>query len=146
MSSSFIQIEGSVKFGPVGGALVEYGDAISSCVIVTTRDQVAIPGTFGNRQASAAAGGTTREVQLTFMSATAASSFFAELEDAIESDDAELDFEFIKNDAAVGVDNKKYSGTVIVTSLENGGEVGGLRQQSQTWPIKAGTYTPSTTP
>jgi hypothetical protein len=62
----------------------------------------------------------------------------------ITTPSAELDFEGNFEDGATSADNPKFSGTAILLSLESGGTVGQLRQQTITLPIKAGTLVSAT--
>jgi hypothetical protein len=140
-----IQRIGSFKLGPTG-SLVEYGAAVTNARINTTRAMQTIPATLATGESSQAAGAIARTLTVDFFSGTAAASIWAELLDAIESDDAEVDFEYKLNDAVVGADNPLFSGTIIVAGLTTGAAVGTLRSQSQTFPLKAGTYAKSVTP
>jgi hypothetical protein len=105
-----------------------------------------IPATLATGETSEAAGAISRSLVVEFFSGTDAASIWAELLDAIETDTAELDFEYKLNSGAVGADNPLFTGTIIVAGLETGATVGTLRQQSQTFPLVAGSYAKSVTP
>lgn len=144
---SFIQLEGYAKFGPVGGPLVEYNASVTSLVINRTRNTIDVPATWANATQDSKAGSRMEMLTLNFLSdPTSASSFWAELWDAIDTDDGELDFECNMVDAATSVSNPKFSGTIVVTGVDTGGQAGELRSQSVTFPIKAGTLVKTTTP
>lgn len=142
--AGFIQLEGSLKFGLVT-ASTEYGSAVTSINIALGRNLIEVPATYANSQQSQAAGSRTQEMSITFLAdPTAAASFWSELYAAYLTATGELKFEGTQEVGAVSATNPKWAGTIIVTGLDVFGEVGGLRQQTQTYPIKAGTLVRTT--
>lgn len=144
MTSPYIQLEGSAKFGPVGGPLVDYSNQITNCVINRTRATVSSPATWGDVTTDVNAGARTETLTINFLTSVAAASFWAELWDALDTDSGELDFEIRLSDAAVGADNPEFSGTLVTTGVDTGGQAGEIRSQSQTFPIKRGTLEKAT--
>lgn len=145
MSNQFIQLEGHIKLGPVGGPLTDYSAEITKLVIKRTRTSVTIPATWADAEESEAAGARKNSMDIEFLTATTAASVWAELWDALDTDDAELDFEATQSTDAVGGDNPKWSGTIVVMSAETGGTAGTIRTQAQSFPIKKGTLEKATT-
>ena len=133
---SYTQLEGVIKFGSTP---VDYGAQIHALRLVRTRELVSEKPTFALAEVGDKAGPSRATLTIMFKSSTAAASFWAELWDAIDTDSAELPFEATLNAAAV-------SGTIVVAGLETGGDVGAGREQSQTFPIKVGTLTKTTSP
>jgi hypothetical protein len=130
-----IQLGGNLKLGPTIGSLVDYSGAISQMTISTTRESIAIPATLGTPQASARPGSRAETLTIQFHSDTDPTSVWAELWDAIYTDAAELVFEGNLYPGVTSTTNPKFSGTIRVMSLDTGGTVGSLRQQSQTYPV-----------
>lgn len=140
---SYTQLEGVIKFG---SPLVDYGAQIHALRIVRARELVSEKPTFALAEVGDVAGPSRATLTIMFKSSTAAASFWAELWDAIDTDSAELPFEATLNAATVSADNPKFAGTIVVAGLETGGDVGAGREQSQTFPIKVGTLTKTTSP
>lgn len=130
-----IQLGGNFKLGPTPGSLVAYSDYVSQMTINTTRNEVTIPATLGQPRQSSRAGTTQETLTITFFSDFAATSVWAELWDAIYTDDAELAFEGNLEPGATSASNPKFSGTVRVMSLDTGATVGELRSNSATFPV-----------
>lgn len=139
-----IQLKGDVKLGADSGSATSYKSAISMATINQSRNDVTIPATLGELVEDHAAGLMSETVQLQFHSSTAAASVWAELYDALQTDSAELYFEGTLNDGATGPDNPTWSGTIVILNIETGAAVGTLRQQSQTYPVKAPGLTRAT--
>ena len=137
----YTQLEGNITFGAT-----DYSDQIHALRINTTRTSVAQKPTFANARESEAAGAIKETLTIMFKSSMAAASFWAELWDVIHSDTAELAFSGTLVDAVVSADNPEYSGTIVVTALETGGDVGSAREQTQTYPVTLAGITVSTTP
>lgn len=143
---SFVQLEGNIKFGSTT-ADTNYNASITSLVINRATDIITIPKTFANALTDSEAGGETQTLTINFLGdPLSASSFWAELWDAMDTDDKSLVFAATLNDSTtVSATNPKFSGTVIVAGLGTGGDPGALRTQSQTFPIKSGTLARTTT-
>ena len=141
---SFIQLEGSLKFGLVT-ANVEHGSAVTAITIQLTRATIEIPPTYANAESTEAAGARARSASITFLSdPTLASSFSELLLAAYESASGELKFEGTPELGAVSTTNPKYAGTLIIKDLELLGEAGAARLQTQQYAIKAGTWARTT--
>lgn len=130
-----IQLKGNLKLGPTAGTAVEFGASVSAFIIKRTRAGVTVPPTLATARGSQAAGALDEAVQIDFFSTTAASSVWAELYDALDTDSSELYFEGTLNPGAVSADNPKWSGKITILSLDTGAAVGALRTQSQTYPV-----------
>jgi hypothetical protein len=130
-----IQLKGNLKLGPTPGTAVEFGASITAFIIKRTRASVAVPATLATGRESESAGALSEAVQIDFFSSTAASSVWAELYDAIDTDSSQLYFEGTLNPGAVSADNPRFSGYITVLTLDTGATVGALRTQSQTYPV-----------
>jgi hypothetical protein len=141
MASRWVQGKGIAEFGPTG-ALVDYSDQITNVTFTHSAQEVEIPATYATGETDNEIGAKTHTMQVDFLDGIAAADFSAELYDAYDTNDGEVDFDIVFDaDVAVGVNNKRYTGTLVVTNLTHGGAVGAVRTQSQTYRIKAGTYT-----
>lgn len=138
---SEIQLKGALTIGGVN-----VGDQCSSFIIRTERNSVTVPANLSNIRETEKAGSKKLSLQINFWSTMAAADFWAELWDAIDTDDATLAFTGKMNDAALSADNPEYSGNIVVLAVETGGEVGALRAQSQTYPITRDGLTVDITP
>lgn len=125
-----IQLEGNIE---IGGT--DYSDEITSLVINMRRNTTTRPATFGNANRSQKAGDAENSVTINFINDTVSTALQAELLAAIQTDSAELTFAATLLDEAVGADNPTYSGTMIVTDLDIGGDVGVENQQRKTYPL-----------
>lgn len=140
MASRWVQGKGVAKFGPTG-SLVDYSDQITNVTFTHSAQEVEIPATYATGETDNELGSKTRTVQVDFLDGIAAADFSQELMDAFDVTDGEVDFDIVFDaDVAVGVNNKRYTGTLVVTTLTHGGAVGAVRTQSQTYRVKAGTY------
>jgi hypothetical protein len=144
MASRWVQGKGVAKFGPTG-SLVDYSDQVTNVTFSHSAAETEIPATFETGEGDVELGAKTRTLQVDFLDGLAAADFAAELSDAFGATDGELDFDVVFDaDAAVGVNNKRHTGTIVVATFTHGGPVGGARTQSQTYRIKSGTYTTAT--
>lgn len=144
MASTFIQGKGTAKFGPTG-SLIDYSDQVTEVTFTPARTTQEIPATFATGETGTEAGAFTRTITISFLTKLAADGFAAEMEDALE-DDGEIDFDvWFDSTTAVGTDNPRRTGTMIVDTLDFGGTVGDVRSQTQTYTVKAGTYQKLTT-
>ena len=131
---AWTQGRGVVK---VGGT--DYSTEITEVTFEFNKELVEIPVTFGTDEADADFGATSRSITFTFFTQFAAASFHEALRAAFEGT-GEATFDILMEGAVVGANNPRRTGTIVINSLETSGEVGSLRQQSQTYRIKAGTY------
>lgn len=125
-----LQLEGPVT---VGGT--DYSDEITSVIIRRRRNMITSPATWGNARETDAAGALKEEIQFNFLNHYAATKFWAELWDAIDTATGELAFTVRGSSAAIGVDNPSFSGTMVVTGVEVGGQALQHNSQSWTFPI-----------
>lgn len=135
-----IQLEAPIT---IGGE--DYSDEITSLVINQRRNTTVRRPTFGNSTQSQKAGSWEGTVTIEFINDVVAASLLAELDAAIQTDSAELAFSGRFKSAAVGADNPTYSGTMIVTDLDIGGQVGEENVQTKTYPITEAGLTRATT-
>jgi hypothetical protein len=129
---SDIQLTGSLTINSVDVAAY-----VSSFVIKRERTSVSVPATLGNLREVEKAGALREAIEIRFFSSLAATSLWAELYDAIDTDTAELTFSGRLEDGDVGSDNPEFSGTMVVLGVDTGADVASLREQSQTYPITA---------
>ena len=134
-----IQLEGPVTINST-----DYSDYITSLVITRRRETTNKPATFGNSRSSQKAGSIVEEVTINFLNGIAASEVWAELWDAIDTDTAELTFSARLDDAVIGTDNPSFSGTMVVTGVSVGGDVGIQNQQRWTFPVTDAGITKAT--
>lgn len=127
---SDIQLEGSLTIdGNDVSALVH------SFVIHRTRSSVTVPPTLANRREVTKAGALVESVTINFHSSTAATSLWADVYDAIDTDDAEISLVGTLNPGDRGPDNPEFTFDAVVLGVDTGADVGALRQQSITLPI-----------
>lgn len=136
---SEIQLTGSLTINSV-----DVSSSVSSFVIRRERSAVTVPACLGNITEYEAAGALKESIEINFFSSHAATSFWADLYDAIDTDTAELSFSGTLDAGAVGTDNPSFTGTLVVLGVDTGGTVGALREQSQTFPITSAGITKAT--
>lgn len=124
----------------------DVSDHVSSMIIRRTRTAVTVPATLGNIRETEKAGVLKEALEINFFSSVSATSFWADLYDALDTDTAELSFVGTLNEGAVGPDNPEFSGTFVVLGVDTGADVGTLREQSQTYPITSAGVAKSVTP
>lgn len=142
--ATYIQGQGIVKLGPGAtgsGTAVDYSNFVSKITINYEREAIDLPATFGLPIKSQVAGAEQDTLDLEFYSDIATSTVFSELYTAFKTTSAELYFEVIYNNAAVSVDNKRYSGKCVVLTLPTPTEVGSLRTWSVSYPITSAGVT-----
>jgi len=128
------QLKGNIKFGLVTANL-DFSNFVTSLVIHRTRESITVPATFGTGRSSQVAGALAETLEINFFSSTDAASMWATMYDILDTDASELKWEATLNTGAVGPDNPKFSGTIVLLALDTGGTVGNLRAQTQTYPI-----------
>jgi hypothetical protein len=140
-----VQLLGNLAVNLAGATpLEDVEDFVTEFRITTQRESVSTPATLGTGQADTSAGAESNTLTISFFSDVSAANFWALLYDIITSDTAEMDFEGNFEDGATSANNPKFAGTAVLLSLDSGGTVGQLRQQTITLPIKAGTLVKST--
>lgn len=135
---SEIQLTGLLKIDSV-----DVSAFVSSMVIKRTRSAVTVPASLGNIREVDKAGSLKEVLEVNFFSSMAATSLWAELYDAVDTDAAELSFEGRLDSAAVSANNPKFTGTIVVLGVDTGSAVGSLREQTQTFPITSAGITKS---
>lgn len=141
MASKYTQLKGSAKLGPTTpGGLVEYNAAITAISFRNNRNEEVIPATLATGEDDIEAGTRVNTMIITVLTELAQTGLFSELEDAYETDDGELFFEVLLAPGAVGVDNPKITGKIVVDRVAVGGDVGKARSESYEYEVKAGTF------
>ena len=144
---SDIQLKGNLLADPAPGpAATDVSDFVSEFRIQTQRAGITRPATLGTGTADTVAGSRTDNLIITFHSSQDAEDFWALLYEVISSASSEVVFSGTMNQGAVSADNREWSGTATLLSLDTGAPVGSLRQQTVTLPIKQGTLLESITP
>lgn len=143
---SFIQLEGNIKFGTTTAG-TQYNSEITSLMINRAVETITAPATFANAITDPNAGPESDSLTINFLGdPLTASSFINALWEAMDTDEKILYWAATLNiSTTVTATNPKYSGQIVVTDLDVGGDVAALRQQSKTYPIKAGTLLRETT-
>lgn len=142
---SFIQLEGNIKFGTTTAG-TDYSSAITSLVINRTAEIITTPATFADATTDPHAGAETQTLDINFLSdPTSASSFWSLLYDAMDTDTKILYWSAtLTASTTVSATNPQFSGQIVVSQLGTGGTVGQNREQSASYPIKAGTLAKAT--
>lgn len=122
----------------------DVADVVSSFKIIRSFNAVTIPATLANRREVTAAGAMTEQCEITFHSDVAAAGLWAELYDVIDTDDPVIEITGTVSGDTVGPDNPEFSFDCRLMSLDTGGEVGALMQQTITLPITADGISKST--
>jgi len=134
-----IQLEAPIS---IGGT--DYSDEITSLIINQRRNTTTRRPTFGNANQAQKAGSWEGTVTIEFINDVLSTSLLQELNAALNTDSAELAFSGRFKSAVVGTDNPTWSGTMIVTDLDIGGQVGDENLQRKTYPITEAGLTEAT--
>lgn len=145
MTTPGLQLKGNLMLGPVT-ADTDVSEWVTKFTLQQTRTSIAIPATLATGQDSQAAGAAAAALELDFFSDFGADSIWDILMTAIATDTSELLFSGTLDPGAVSATNPEWSGTITVLGVATGGTVGGLRTQSLTFPVKAGTLAKTITP
>lgn len=137
-----VVLTGAVKIGANAGAAVDVNDAVLAVTILGNRDTIEIPPTFATGNKSQRGGASAYSVQFDYLpDDLAADTMFLILWDALDpatNPTGELYFEaLLHEDAAVGADNPKWSGTFIATEAGIGGASNEVSRRSSTFPLIA---------
>lgn len=136
------QLKGSFKIALAGNALVDVSASISSMKRNGQKATVTVPAVLSTAQSSVAAGDKTESITIRFHSGIEATSLWARLSSIFASADSAADWEAIFDPLPVTADNPRYSGThaggngLILLNLDQGEDVGALRQQTLTMPLE----------
>lgn len=131
-----IQLEGNIQ---IGGT--DYSDEVARLIINKRRETTERRPTFGNARRTQVAGARAESVTIEFVHDIVSTSLLAELEAALDSDSGELTFSGTFKTTAVDVDNPTWSGTMIVTDLDIGGQPGEETYQTKTYPVTSAGVT-----
>ncbi len=143
---SFIQLEGNIKAGSTA-ANTSYAAEITSLLINRAVETITAPATFANATTDPNAGPETDSLTINFLGdPLTSSSFNNALWAAMDTDDKIMYFAATLNSSTtISATNPLFTCQIVVVDLDTGGDVAALRQQSKTYPIKAGTLVRATT-
>lgn len=139
--SEFRQGTGSFK---AGSTPTEYGSEIIRATPVLSTSTETLPATLADDEEDEVGGAIKRQLEIEFLEDRAAESFWAELKAAFESTTQELDIEYNTDSstATASADSPTYSATLRVTNLRIAvAQVGKIKTQTITLPVKKGTWT-----
>lgn len=133
-----IQLRGNFKFGESEGEAIAYSRDLSQLVINLGSNTVTLPGNYADPQARTEPTTDTATVTVTFAkNLDDPTGLHAELLNAYQNlEGKRLYFEGTWGPGAVSATNPLWKGYVRITTLDVGTEVGGIRQQSVTWPAE----------
>lgn len=139
-SSNPIQLKGNLTANLAGVLpLIDVAEYVSEFRIGTQRASVTLPANLKYGTSGVAAGERSDALTIAFYSGQHAADFWALLYSIISSDASEMDFSGNLEQAATSANNRRWFGKATLLSLDTGGVVGALRQQTLTLPIVAGT-------
>lgn len=128
-------LKGEIKIGATSGTATSYKAEVTSVVLKKSRDTVEIPATLGTGRKDRKAGAVMNEITINVIGDVQATSLWAALWAAMDTDSGEQYFECLLKDGAVGALNPKFSGQMVVTEASIGAASGTLSQFSVTMPI-----------
>lgn len=134
---STIQLEGTIKFGPPGGPLVDVSADVFKLMLNEQRSAFTRRGTFADATETSRAGAYSATLTIAFEEEVdpSTSVAHAQLVTAIRSDSGRMAFEANFAPGATSATNPLYAGEVIVTEVSTGGEVNDGKEQEQTYPL-----------
>lgn len=127
------QTVAEVKLAPHGDTLVDYSLNVSRLSINVARTDRDVPATYGAPDEATVAGPKRYTVSIEYNADYDHLSLWSMLLDTAINGDGAVDFQIKYVDAAVGVDNPKYTGTFDVTDIDIGAAVNEYFQQSKTY-------------
>lgn len=137
--ASYVQREGTVKFGTSAGSLVNVHDDVIKCRLVRTFESVERRGTFGNSRNTIVPGNFNDEIQIDYyaLGTSAQTTLDGLISEAVfgATPSTVLFFEFSQSQDATGAGNQKFTGSVSVLEAAKGGEVGTMRSESLVMPV-----------
>jgi hypothetical protein len=139
---SDIQLTGNLQLNAGGlTALADVSEFVSEFRLTLTRDHVEVPPTATQRRHTAA-GSPRDSLTVAFYDDILPTGIWARFFQVIRSTKAEMAFAGSLNPGTAGTsDNPLFEGTAVVTELDTGAEVGRLRIQTLTLPVKSLTVT-----
>ena len=140
MAGLFTQKRGTCLLGLVT-ANVEYGSAVTMVKFNPAKEEQAIKATMLTGQTDVELGPESNTIEFGYYAALAASSLSGLLYDAWKNADGEVKFAIVLDGTiAVSANNPRHVGTFVVPTAPLGGNIGSLREESQTFTVKSGTY------
>lgn len=138
-----LQLEAPIT---IGGT--DYSDEIRRLVLRRRRNLVTRPATFGDNTEVQKAAALINEVTIEFFNDVTASTtgVARKIWEAALTDSAELAFTAKFVTAAEGADNPIFSGTMVVTGAELGGEINAYNRQQWTFPVTQAGFVEDVTP
>ncbi len=129
------QLEGNILFGISDATTTDVSDEVFVLKLEETRAENTRRPSFANARRSARAGAITETCEIEFEENLdpSVSSAHKEIRAAIRRDDAKMYVSGTLKPGAVGPDNLRYYGYVVVTGVSTGGEVGEELEQSWTY-------------
>ncbi len=122
-----------------GKSGIDVSTELPECQFEFSKETVTLPVTLGTDEEDYEGGAIERNLTLGFFTALSANSMHEKLRTAFEGT-GEVTFDVLLEGLTVGTSNPRRVGTILINSLNTGGEVGALRQQSKSYRIKPGTY------
>ncbi len=137
------QLEGTIMLGPDSGSAVDVSAEVFSLKLIEERSTNTRRPTFANANESERAGAYKAMFEIEFEEDLdlAASAAHKLVRDALRSDDAKL---YVSGQLQPGAGQTIYAGTVVVSSVSTGGEVGSELEQSHTWTVDENGITETT--
>lgn len=135
-----VQLEGAILFNST-----THSDEVTSFLLNLTRPITQVPGTFADADGTQVLGSETGQATVTFNYQEGdTSGVHATLYAAYISDSGAIPFQARLRSGAQSATNPTYSGTVLISDLDIGGQVGELKSQTKTWPVYGITKATST--
>ena len=135
--SDRVQEQIVVELGPDADSLTDYSCDFSEFVIEKTRATVTKAPTPGSPNTEQRAASRSHQVRMTYLAIPNASSgLWHELNTAADTATGELYFEVRYQDDAVSGTNPKFTGYIVVTSLDTGTAAWQPRRQSAVVPAR----------
>ncbi len=138
MTNGYVaQFAGVFELGPDSGSLVDYTCDISGFVITYGRATTVQAPTMANPFTVQRGGAQFGTVSLAFTSnPNDASGLWTAMYTAQQTRTGELFFQVRFSTAAVGADNPKETGYILISELDTGAPVGEIRRQSKSFPAR----------
>lgn len=112
----------------------DVSDQVMAITFSASRDEIAIPATFGT-EPSVAAGNVTYSVTIDFLQDIDATAISMILWEALADADGTITVAGTVRAGAIAAGNPEWEGTAVVTDFELGGEVNTVGTSSVTFPL-----------
>ncbi len=138
MTNGYVaQFAGVFELGADAGSLVDYTCDISGFVITEGRATVVKAPTFSNPATEQKAASSFGTVAMAFTAnPNDATGLWQAMRAAQQTRTGELFFQVRYSSAAVGADNPKFTGYMVVGELDTGAPVGEIRRQAKSFPAR----------